>query len=772
MQWNSLRVRIGFFIAVLSLVIFAGMVWYAYNSTYDAVTETQIESLTLFNEELGEVIADVVKEHMVVAKLLASNSELVTPLQSTTPEAKEAAAPLLKAVLQDVPLADSIFFFGTDGVISHGLSQNGERTKTVNLSDRDYVKKSLAGNVALDAAVLESRITGNRIFVVAVPIRKDGAVIGGVAIAVNFGSFSAANVESVKIGPRGYPYILDSKGTIIAHPSDDVRYQDLSSLEFIQQSLQAPTGHTEYIWKGEPKIQVWHRIESTGWVLVSSAYEEDLAKAALAQGKVLIGIGALGALLLLGAALLGIERMVIRPVYALRAFASAVEGGDYTATMQCRFRGELSDLCNHLQSMVAELKEKLGLSQGILNGISSGMPCLFADKEGTIQFCNDRIVHLFGHTKPADSFTGSPLSTLLTQNSSNATATSEALQTNKRVEKDVQTVDADGRARSITTIATPIRDLDGNLSGIFSFCIDLTDIRGQQEAMARTSETIQRVAAEAITVAEQVSSASVEISSQVEEASKGANVQSHRIQEMATSIQEMTATVMEVAQNASQASAHTGSATESALAGQRVVQDVVHSIGDINSQVARLKEDMDALGQKAQGIGQVITVIQDIADQTNLLALNAAIEAARAGEAGRGFAVVADEVRKLAEKTMQATREVSDAVNQIQTGAEASITATLEAAKSVDQTTGLAGQSGSSLEAIVNVIGDASSQVEAIATASQEQSATSEAIAQSIEDVRRIAEETSHGMQQSAAAVADLAEQAATLQRLTKELLQ
>ena len=131
---------------------------------------------------------------------------------------------------------------------------------------------------------------------------------------------------------------------------------------------------------------------------------------------------------------------------------------------------------------------------------------------------------------------------------------------------------------------------------------------------------------------------------------------------------------------------------------------------------------MGELGKQAQGIGQIITVIEDIADQTNLLALNAAIEAARAGEAGRGFAVVADEVRKLAEKTMSATREVVDFVGAIQDCAQKNVVATDSAVKLVEESTGLAGQSGEALHAIVGMVQRTADQVRAIATASEEQS--------------------------------------------------
>ena len=279
------------------------------------------------------------------------------------------------------------------------------------------------------------------------------------------------------------------------------------------------------------------------------------------------------------------------------------------------------------------------------------------------------------------------------------------------------------------------------------------EAQGKTQAMLAAADRLEQVGGV-------VSSASTELSAQIEQSDRGAAESAQRLSEAATAMNEMNATVQEVARNAGSASAASAETKEKAEAGAQVVEKAVRSIEDVHQMSLALKDDMTQLNEHAQDITRIMGVISDIADQTNLLALNAAIEAARAGEAGRGFAVVADEVRKLAEKTMASTNDVGNAIKAIQESTAKSMTGVDNAVERIGEATELANQSGQALQEIVTTVEATGDQVNAIATASEEQSAASEEINQSIVQVNDMSRQTAEAMGEAAKAVSSLAAQA------------
>lgn len=263
-----------------------------------------------------------------------------------------------------------------------------------------------------------------------------------------------------------------------------------------------------------------------------------------------------------------------------------------------------------------------------------------------------------------------------------------------------------------------------------------------------------------------LSSAANELLATSESIATGADAVVNQAQTVATAGEEMAATSNDIANNCQSAASGALDAATSASEGSMVVDKTVQAMGQIARRVQETSDTVARLGQRSDQIGQIVGTIEDIADQTNLLALNAAIEAARAGEQGRGFAVVADEVRALAERTTRATKEISDMIRSIQTETKSAVTVMEEGVHEVAQGTDEAAKSGVALQSIMEQVNSVSMQISQVATAAEEQTATTNEISHNMQQITDVVQQTAQGAKQSAAAAAELSKLAADLQQL------
>ncbi|WP_243311055.1 methyl-accepting chemotaxis protein [Fundidesulfovibrio agrisoli] len=662
---------------ILLAIVLGGVVAYVSSSSKSSTVEMQTRNFQVVNAAMADVLQDFLSRWRSEVKFLGNSQAALDFLTNDTEATRERVAEMLKNLTQKSDLIEAAFIYPPTGKTDFLYSQ-GQKKDNLDLHDRKYVVESLAGKPGELLLPFKSRMTGNYLVAFGFPVLKDGKVVGGVAISITLKNIMDQYIDKVKVGNKGYPYVISSGGVTVMHPDRELIGKDLSGMAFMKKVLANKEGTDTYEFEGKEKVQVWKHVPDSSWIVGTTAYEEDLAALAIEQSKVLIGIGLAAGLLILGVVIAFIRALVLKPVETLMDYTEAIAGGDLAAEVGGRQRFELARLTGNIRSMVSTLKLKISESEQAQE----------AARQESLKACEA--------TEQAEEATRKALS-----------------------------------ARS----------------------------EGMLDA-ARKLEEVVGVATEA----------SGELSMQIRQSTRGADEQSQRVGETATAMEQMNATVLEVARNASQAAETSDSARKRAQDGQGIVGEVVASIGEVQNQALELKNDMGTLGRQAEGIGQVMNVISDIADQTNLLALNAAIEAARAGEAGRGFAVVADEVRKLAEKTMTATKEVGDAIRGIQEGTRKNMDNVDRAAKAIEDATGLARKSGDSLLEIVRLVDQASDQVRSIATASEEQSAASEQINRSIEQVAGISAETAQAMGQASLAVEELTRQNQVLQGLIDDL--
>ena len=307
--------------------------------------------------------------------------------------------------------------------------------------------------------------------------------------------------------------------------------------------------------------------------------------------------------------------------------------------------------------------------------------------------------------------------------------------------------------------------------------IGLKQAREATETASLAREEAERGQTQLFQTAEEVenlvtklTAATSQLNTQIDAASNNSRLQQELVTGAATAMEEMNGAVLEVARSAVQVANGSENAKHTAEEGYAIVERSISAITSVEKDTQSLRDEMRTLDEQALSIGTIMTVISDIADQTNLLALNAAIEAARAGEAGRGFAVVADEVRKLAEKTMEATEEVASAIKGVQQGTQRSLNAANHTTSDLEQATAYINESGEALNHIVSGSIQVADQVREIATAAEEQSATSEEITRSLSSINTNASDMATTMEESVAAIADLVRQTQNLQGVVEKL--
>ena len=282
-------------------------------------------------------------------------------------------------------------------------------------------------------------------------------------------------------------------------------------------------------------------------------------------------------------------------------------------------------------------------------------------------------------------------------------------------------------------------------------------------------EKIQGIIIQVSSTTNQLANASDHLDKTATLIANGSSQAAAQVVTVATAGEEMSATSADIATNCQFAAEGSKEASNVALAGAKVVEETIKVMKSITDSVKTSANAVEKLGARSQQIGEIVGTIEDIADQTNLLALNAAIEAARAGEQGRGFAVVADEVRALAERTTRATREISEMIKAIQQETKQAVVVMEQGVISVNNGTQKASDSGRALEEIQEQINNVTAQIHQVATAAEEQTATTSEISNNMQQITFVISETSKGANDSSLAAKKMHDLAEELRKIVSQ---
>ncbi len=492
-------------------------------------------------------------------------------------------------------------------------------------------------------------------------------------------------------------------------------------------------------------------------------YQQSLINGAAASDRAFLYI--LLAVLVTALAYAGIavpiQRSIVKPLDTVTHYAKEVAEGSTNTIDSTGFPIEFQKLAQSVMQMVVQMQ---AYTDGVLNSLS--MPALLVDIDGKAKWWNNGMLEITGsgHVKNAEP---TELSRILSQQ--------DAIKTCQEASVKKETCTCEivfPSQKSAILTATPFKDDKGKILGTLATCFDITDLKNRQIAEEEKSAALAQYAHEAVISEKEIMDIIQFMNGHIMKANDKVHSQQEASISVALSIQELSDSIAQVAQSAASAVELANSTKETAVAGAHVVQDVTQSLDHVNNMARELGADMNTLSSQADDIGKILSVITDIADQTNLLALNAAIEAARAGEAGRGFAVVADEVRKLAEKTMAATQEVRGFVHNIQTSTARSYATVEQTTSELLSATDYTRNAEQSLGSIVEQALTTEHSVSSIAGETEAQSNTGARINTTTEGIRQIAGDTVQAMTDLTHLLESLKEKSALLSTIIHKMAQ
>ncbi len=536
-----------------------------------------------------------------------------------------------------------------------------------------------------------------------VPIKgSEGSVIG--VLFVGFDTSDALNfmkqkIKGIKIGKSGYIFALNAEeggqqGTLVVHPRDEgknvIKAKSSDGREFVREMIKNREGVTRFVWEksdsgassSREMVAVYTYLNDWNLLLAAGAYAEEMAADIRQMRYAMVAASLFIVLAMVGVLFYATRRMVVLPLRRAVAFAGVVAGGDLSKSLAIDKRDEIGRLGESLNQMVAGLKEMIAKIHATSNQVAAAANQISAHSGQLAEAAN-----------------------------SQAAAAEESSGTMAQM------------AASIQTVAANTDSLAGNADEVSS---SIQELGASAEEVAKSAEVMASSVAEVSTTVGQMTLSIGRMAENNQELRKV-------VGDTAVSIEQLTTSIKEVAKNVGEADEVAKSAAREAGAGEAAIREALAGMIRIGEVIEKTAMSLADLSQRSEEIGSIVKVISNIAAQSNLLALNASIQAAQAGEAGQGFAVVAEEMRNLAMQSADATKEISKVIGEVQAGTANSVKSGELAAREALSAMELSGAAGNSLANIVRSIEQTSALMSGIAQMTAEQANASQQVTKSVE---------------------------------------